>query len=168
VDHVVEEPRDINLSEYINEILDTLSSQLKKKGINYNSVEHDSIKLQTIPGAFAQVLTNLITNTIGHAFTDSNIGNAQINIELNQSSEDEVTIIFSDNGCGMSSEVLENIYEPFYTTKRSEGGTGLGMNIVYNIVLQKLKGKIDIQSKVNEGTTVTLSLPIFIDSKITS
>jgi signal transduction histidine kinase len=164
VDHVIEEPREINLAQYINEILDTLSSQLKKKGIHFNSVDHSSIKLKTIPGALAQVLTNLITNTISHAFTDSNIDKAKINIELEQPTQNEINIMFSDNGSGMSQEILENIYEPFYTTKRSEGGTGLGMNSVYNIMQQKIKGKIDIQSKVNEGTTVTLSLPCYIES----
>ncbi|MGJ8679783.1 YfiR/HmsC family protein [Paraglaciecola sp.] len=170
VDHVVEEPREINLAKYINELFNTLSSQLKRKAVIYQPIEANSITLITVPGALAQVLTNLVTNTITHAFTEWNSDKeaAQIDIQLRQNSEEEVVIEFSDNGCGMTEEVLGNIYEPFYTTKRSEGGTGLGMNIVYNIVLQKLKGKIEIQSSEQQGTKVTLKLPTYIESDVSN
>lgn len=165
VDHVVEEPREINLGTYISEIVDTLSSQLRKKDIQYNDVNQYAIVITTVPGALAQVLTNLITNTINHAFSAPTKikEQAKIDIKLLQESSQEVIIEFSDNGCGMSKQVLENIYEPFYTTKRGQGGTGLGMNIVYNIVQQKLKGNIDIKSTENFGTKVTVTLPNFIN-----
>ncbi|MCF2950299.1 YfiR/HmsC family protein [Paraglaciecola aquimarina] len=161
VDHVIEEPRELNLVKYINELLDTLSSQLKKKGIHYQAIEASPMKVMTIPGALAQVLTNLVTNTISHAFPETIINKRQAKIEIQvlEDTADRAIIKFFDNGCGMKQEILDKIYEPFYTTKRSEGGTGLGMNIVYNIVLQKLNGTIDIQSTENIGTTISITLP---------
>ncbi len=80
--------------------------------------------------------------------------------------QDDVNIVFSDNGKGMSNEILTNIYEPFYTTLRNKGGTGLGMNIVYNIVHQQLKGEIEVKSSLDKGTTTTIKLPIDIETVI--
>lgn len=161
VDHFVEEPREFNLGQYINEFMNTLSSKLKQKNIEYECIETKSIIINTIPGALTQVLTNCVTNTIYHAFSEANFtgDNAKITYELIESENGVISIIFTDNGCGMPSEILKKIYEPFYTTRRGKGGTGLGMHIVYNIVLQKLRGEIKIKSVVGEGTTIELKLP---------
>jgi len=70
-----------------------------------------------------------------------------------------VLITFSDNGKGMSAETVNKIYEPFFTTKRGRGGTGLGMNIVFNIVSKKLKGHISVTSNLGVGTTFEITLP---------
>ena len=136
VDHFVEEPREFNLGQYIKEFMNTLSGKLKQKNIKYECIQNKPITITTIPGAFTQVLTNFVTNTFHHAFANINSNNEQhkITFELIETVNGIITIIFSDNGCGMTAEILDKIYEPFYTTKRGTGGTGLGMHIVYNIV----------------------------------
>jgi signal transduction histidine kinase len=161
VDHFVEEPREFDLGQHISEFMNTLSSKLKQKNIEYECNQQKSIIITTIPGALTQVFTNCVTNTFHHAFAnrDSNAEPPKIVYELSKSEDGQITIIFSDNGCGMPTEILNKIYEPFYTTKRGRGGTGLGMHIVYNIVSQKLQGDIKIKSVLNKGTTITLQLP---------
>jgi signal transduction histidine kinase len=166
VDHFVEEPRKFELGQYISEFMNTLSSKLKQKNIGYEFIQQKPITINTIPGALTQVLTNCVTNSIYHAFASSNSNDEppKITYELIENENGTIKIIFSDNGCGMSPEILKKIYEPFYTTKRGSGGTGLGMHIVYNIVSQRLKGDIEIKSVLNEGTSIEFLLPPNIDS----
>jgi C4-dicarboxylate-specific signal transduction histidine kinase len=161
VDHFVEEPREFDLGKYISEFMNTLSSKLKRKNIRYECIQKNPITITTIPGALTQVLTNCVTNTIHHAFANitSNDDLPKITYELIENEDGIIKLIFSDNGCGMSTEILNKIYEPFYTTKRGTGGTGLGMHIVYNIVSGKLQGDIKIKSVLHEGTTIELHLP---------
>lgn len=165
VDHVVIENRDINLAQYIEEVMSTLSIELKRTGVTY-TIEYDEenpIHLEIAPGALAQIITNLTTNSIRHAF-DEQPGHITIRLSRQDNekdkSEEKVLIQFCDNGKGISSDVMSRLYEPFFTTKRNRGGTGLGMSIVYNIVRQKLQGEIFVQSTLNESTCFTLLLPI--------
>ena len=164
VDHFVEEPREFDLGQYISEFMNTLSSKLKQKNIEYECIQLKPITINTVPGALTQVFTNCVTNAIYHAFANSDVAEPKITYELIESDDGMIKVIFSDNGCGMSTEILNKIYEPFYTTKRGSGGTGLGMHIVYNVVSQRLKGDIKIKSVLNEGTTIELHLPPSISS----
>jgi signal transduction histidine kinase len=168
VDHFVEEPREFELGQYISEFMNTLYSKLKQKNIVYECIQKKKMTITSIPGALTQVLTNCVTNTIDHAFADINTNGEKpkITYELLESDNGIIRIIFSDNGCGMSTDTLNKIYEPFFTTKRGKGGTGLGMHIVYNIVLQKLHGAIQIKSELHKGTTIELQLPKVIPQKI--
>ncbi|MFT6209306.1 MAG: signal transduction histidine kinase, partial [Colwellia sp.] len=93
-----------------------------------------------------------------HAFENKAQGN--IAIELTKTQDGHVVIVFKDDGHGMNQHVLDNIFEPFFTTKRNSGGTGLGMNIVYNIICQKLQSKIKIKSKLTLGSSFHITLPI--------
>jgi len=160
-DQVVGEKREIEMVSYIEEVMSTLSAELKKCRISYRYTGLSEINVTTIPGALAQVLTNLVTNSLKHGFENQTSGN--INISLEVLNIRSISLVYKDDGIGMSSEVLNNIFEPFFTTKRSSGGTGLGMNIVYNIISQKLKGKININSQVGVGTIMTLTLPRVLD-----
>jgi len=157
-DQVVGEKREIEMIDYIKEVMSTLSAELKKYRINYHYAGLLELKITTFPGPLAQVLTNLVTNSLKHGFEGRASGNINISVEM--LNKDSITLIYQDDGLGMSEEVLDNIYEPFYTTKRNSGGTGLGMNIVYNIIAQKLKGTININSKLGAGVTMTLTLPV--------
>jgi signal transduction histidine kinase len=160
-DQVVGEKREIEMIDYIKEVMSTLSAELKKYRINYHYTGLSEINITTIPGPLAQVLTNLVTNSIKHGFEGRTSGN--INITVDMLNKDSIKLVYQDDGLGMSDDVLDNIYEPFFTTKRNCGGTGLGMNIVYNIIVQKLKGTINIDSLLETGTTTTLTLPISIE-----
>ena len=160
-DQVVEEAREINLADYIDEVINTLSAELKKHKVAYFYSGETDLKIVTVPGILAQIITNLVTNALNHAFEHKE--NGQINIHVAITPERGAKIIFQDNGCGMSQEIIDQIYDPFFTTKRGHGGTGLGMNIVYNLINKKLEGSIHIDSLEGEGTTVTLSLPSHLD-----
>ena len=155
-DQVVDEKREINLACYINEVISTLSVEMKKHNINYQFTGETELVLTTYPGALAQVLTNLVTNSIKHGFENYEAGNIIISLK---SEKNGAKITYQDNGIGMTPEVLNKIFEPFFTTKRSKGSTGLGMNIVYNIISQKLLGKIVIESKQGIGSTFIITLP---------
>lgn len=126
--------------------------------MSYQYSGESELVITTIPGALAQVLTNLVTNALKHAFESKELGNIAIN--LSKTEDNKVVILFKDNGHGMSQHVLDNIFEPFFTTKRNSGGTGLGMNIVYNIVCQKLQGNIKIDSKLEQGSNFHITLPM--------
>ncbi|MCW8930469.1 MAG: HAMP domain-containing histidine kinase [Gammaproteobacteria bacterium] len=155
-DQMMGDEREINLTQYIKEVMSTLSTELKKNRIQYQFNSEKEILISTVPGAVAQVLTNLVTNSIRHGFENKKKRNISINIIPNGT---DATIIYEDNGSGMTSDVLDKIYEPFFTTKRNKGGIGLGMNIVYNSVKKTLQGDIKIDSTPGIGTRFTIFLP---------
>jgi signal transduction histidine kinase len=166
-DQAVDDHRKLNLAQYIEEVMMTLSVEMKKNEVNYQFSGETEVEITTYPGAFAQILTNLVNNSIRHGFEQRGSGNISIALHTNNSRADEyspeqewaVKIIYRDDGVGMSAEVLNSIFEPFFTTKRGKGSTGLGMNIVYNIIVQKLKGDIKITSEQGVGSTFVITLP---------
>lgn len=162
VDQISEEMRLFNLKEYIDGIILNLHPILKQTSITIQVDCHNDIELNSYPGIFAQILTNLITNSIYHAFDENDSGN--INISINENSS-HLIIIYTDNGKGISPENIKRIYDPFFTTNRSKGGSGLGMNITYNLITRKLDGKITCKSQIGEGVTFTIDLPSSIISK---
>ncbi|WP_455755603.1 ATP-binding protein [Sulfurimonas sp.] len=162
IDQSTDDLRDFDLKEYIDEIIQTFHNKLKHIPAEVKIIAPESILIYSYPGIFAQIINNLVNNTILHAFEDD-VENAKIIITI-EKLESSIHLTFTDNGKGVSLSVKDKIFEPFVTTKRNSGGTGLGMNIVYNLVTQKLGGTIDMYSVINEGTTLELYLP-FIEKK---
>jgi len=160
VDRTSLERRTFALKSYLAEILVTLEPQLKKTPHQVTVTGDDTIHISSYPGAFAQIVTNLIANSIAHAYPTNKPGSIQLDI---QQQPQQIVIQYQDDGCGIESQYLNNIFEPFFTTNRDHGGSGLGMHIVYNLVTQKLKGTIKVTSQVNLGTIFTITLP-FSDS----
>ena len=113
--------------------------------------------LDSFPGAFSQILTNLITNSLNHAYDEGQAGRLEISF---RKEDDQLFLIFRDDGKGISEENIENIFSPFFTTNREKGGSGLGLHIVYNIVSQRLHGTINCESKLGKGTTFNVTLPL--------
>ena len=99
-----------------------------------------------------------ITNSIRHAFEKKEKGTITIDVLINQNNH--LVFVYKDNGKGISKENLPKIFEPFFTTNREEGGTGLGLNIVYNLVTSTLNGTIECESVENEGVSFILVLPL--------
>ena len=166
-DQIVESIREINIADYVNEVMSTLANEMKKQRVHYLFSGDDSVRINTVPGALAQVITNLVNNSIRHGFqsdTESRTEPNNIEIHIEQNNIDEVTLTYQDNGYGMSKEVLAQVFDPFFTTKRNQGGTGLGMNIVFNIIEQKLSGHIEINSELNKGVTCKITLPILLNA----
>jgi signal transduction histidine kinase len=158
IDQVTNDIRVIDIKEYIKEIVLTNHNKLKLIPVKVN-IEGEDIEIKTSPGIIAQILNNLIQNSITHGF-EYYIQNSQININIKKE-DDNLILEYEDNGKGINSEIKETIYEPFVTTKRNLGGTGLGLNIVYNLVHQKLKGSIKMQTQENVGTKFIFRLPIY-------
>jgi signal transduction histidine kinase len=113
--------------------------------------------LDSLPGAFSQVLTNLVMNALLHAFEPEQSGHIDISVAAINSTQLRLT--FSDDGKGIAPELHTRVFEPFFTTRRANGGSGLGLHIVHNIVTQALKGTLTLHSRVGEGATFTLLLP---------
>jgi signal transduction histidine kinase len=156
-DQVVGEEREVDIVSYSNEVMSTLSAEMKRSRIKYHYSGVEKLTITTIPGALAQVITNLVTNSIKHAFEEKDLGNISINITLAE--DNSILFSYQDDGVGMDKFVLDNIFEPFFTTKRNSGGTGLGMNIVYNIISQKLEGSIQVESTLGKGAKFIIRLP---------
>lgn len=156
-DQIVSEQREIDLSAYTADVMSTLSVEMNKYNIDYEYTGAESLMITTLPGVFSQVLTNLVMNSLVHGFDCKESGN--IKVSLKQTAEGDAQMSYSDNGKGMDKNTLDNIYEPFFTTKRGEGSTGLGMNIVFNLVNQQLKGKLSVNSELDKGIQVTLQMP---------
>ncbi|MFZ5352250.1 MAG: ATP-binding protein [Bacillota bacterium] len=157
VDQSSEEKRVFNVKEYINEILLSLSPEIKKTKHNIKVNCSDDIELDGYAGAFSQIISNLVMNTIIHAYEPDQQGNITIDVEKQN---DKIIIKYSDEGKGIEKENLSRIFEPFFTTKRNSGGTGLGLNVVYNIVTQKFNGNVKCISEIGQGTLFSVEIPI--------
>lgn len=155
VDQSSNEVREINLSNYLDEIMVSLRPMLKKMPHEIFIDCDESIRLYTIPGAISQVLTNLITNSIKHGFESKSKGHIYIKVE----DKGGVVIDYQDDGIGMKENELSQLFEPFYTTKRASGGSGLGAHLIYNLVTQSLSGKINVSSQVGKGLHFQISIP---------
>jgi signal transduction histidine kinase len=116
------------------------------------------ITLDSYPGAYGQVLTNLIFNAVTHGFTAGTGGHMLI--KARRLGMEQVEIIFSDDGSGIPEEVQRHVFDPFFTTRRAQGRTGLGLYIVHNLVTQQLGGRITLVSALGKGTTIYMTLPL--------
>jgi signal transduction histidine kinase len=117
----------------------------------------DGLVIDGYPGSYGQILTNLFLNAANHAFADGRSG--AITISARARGSDDVEIIFADNGAGMTPDVQRQAFDPFFTTRRNEGGTGLGLHIVYNLVTQQLGGRMMLESRLGQGTTFRIIMP---------
>jgi signal transduction histidine kinase len=155
VDQSSEAPRTINLKAYIGEVVNSLRPALKQTQLTV-TISGDEVQLSSYPGALAQTVTNLVLNSVIHAYPPDAIGYLTMTI---QQQADKVVFRYSDDGVGIPPEHHHKIFEPFFTTRRGQGGSGLGLHIVYNLVTQKLGGTISFQSQMGMGTTFTITLP---------
>jgi signal transduction histidine kinase len=163
VDQSIDDLRDFDLRAYLETIIQTYRNKLKHQHVEIEIISDPTVLIYSYPGSFAQIFNNFINNALLHAFEGMEEG-AKITIEL-QHREEYLMVRFSDNGLGVDEKILPNIFEPFVTSKRNAGGTGLGMNIIYNIVTQKLKGTIHVASQINKGTAFKLRLP-YLQKKV--
>ncbi len=159
-DQITQKKRTFRMREYIEEILLSLQPNLKKYQHNIELICSPKLELDSYPGAMAQIITNLLMNSVMHAYGPGDKGNIVIEVKAN---EYEVVLTYRDDGKGMPQENLERIYDPFFTTMRGAGGTGLGLHIVHNIVTQTLGGQIVCESALRKGTTFTIKFPMGTD-----
>ena len=144
-----------SLNGHIERIVESLKPKLVDTKVHVKLVKGPDVRVKQDPQALIQIITNLFINSIKHGFDEGqNAGTICISTELNQ---DKVTVIFEDDGKGACEEVMSHIFEPFYTTKRGQGGSGLGMHIVYNLVTHSLNGTINCHSQAGQGIQFELS-----------
>lgn len=158
VDQSSDGKREFELVEYINEILISLNNITKKTKISINIDAPKEVNLNGYPGVISQIFTNLIMNTIKHGYEKNEVGKIDIIIKENDENKEYVNITYKDYGHGISQENLAKIFNPFFTTKRDDGGSGLGLSIIYNLITTKLNGTIHCNSVENEGTTFEISI----------
>jgi len=155
VDQSSEAKRIFNLNVYIQEVLVSLRNFTKKTKINIVVECPTTIKINSYPGSFSQIITNLVMNSLHHGYNPGEKGIINIIMKLEGNS---LMMKYTDDGKGIRKEDLPRIYDPFYTTNREDGGSGLGMNILYNIVTTSFNGKIECISAENEGVSFLIEM----------
>ncbi len=156
VDQSIEEEREINLHDYCNEALVSLAPKIKTSGVTVTNRIPKDINLKINPGAIYQILSNLILNSLTHAYDAGQSGNINIQSSLENNT---LKLTYSDDGKGIPEDLVKKIFDPFFTTQRGKGGTGLGLSIVYNTISGKLQGTIKVNTQAGEGTEFRMSFP---------
>ena len=151
------ERRQFSLSEATDQIIASLRPVLKRAPIQLTVDVPEGLLINGYPGSYGQILTNLFLNAVNHAFAGGRSGT--ISISARARGHDDIEINFTDNGAGMTPDVQRQAFDPFFTTRRNEGGTGLGLHIVYNIVTQQLGGRMMLESRPGQGTTFRIIMP---------
>lgn len=155
IDQSREEKRSFNVRDYLDEILLSLRPLLKNTNHRVDVDCPESLEVVSYPGALSQVLTNLITNSVTHGYDGDEAGLFRIEIEMDNN---ELLLIYRDDGCGIEADELPRVFDPFFTTGSEKGGSGLGLHIVYNIITQKLNGSIFCKSTPGQGTTFIIKI----------
>jgi signal transduction histidine kinase len=156
VDQASEQRRDFDLRDYLEQLVISLRPEARKLGHNIALSCEDGIAMSSFPGALAQVLSNLIANAMLHAYPPGASGTIRV---IGHGMGENVSVAVEDDGAGIPADHLSRIYDPFFTTKRGSGGSGLGLHIVYNIVNETLHGEITCRSIPASGTIFTVTLP---------
>jgi signal transduction histidine kinase len=156
-DRNVSDRRRFDLGEVTEQVIKGLQYGLRGQNLTVNVECEPNLVMDSFPGPYGQVLTNLILNAVTHAFPDGARG--LIHIATQASGKANVEVLFSDDGCGMSPEVKRQVFDPFFTTRRDQGSTGLGLHIVHNIVTNRLGGRINLETKPGAGTKIRIIVP---------
>jgi PAS domain S-box-containing protein len=163
VDQSSTQRRKFMLDQSVSEIVLLMGPALRRSTHSIECRIPKEIELDSFPGPLGQVLTNLINNALIHAFESQ--PNGRITISAQSDGAAHVKLSVSDDGQGIPEEHMQHIFDPFFTTKLGRGGSGLGLSIVYNLVVEILQGEIHVDSMAQRGTAFTLILPLQVASK---
>ncbi len=148
----------IDFCEFIYGLKETLKFELKKKNVKVDVICGDNILLLGYPGALTQIFTNLVLNSLIHGFVNEQPQNI---IEVKAAIiERQLIIEYKDNGCGIPEEIIEKVFKLFFTTRREQGGSGIGLHIVRNLLLEKFDGTITCMNLDEGGVVFTIIIPI--------
>lgn len=164
VDRASEARRHFNLADTVNDVLSTLSPNLKRQPHRVELRIPPDIEFDSYPGAFGQIVSNLVMNAYLHAFDAEQPGTLVIGAE--PVAGDAVHVTFSDDGRGIPDPIRHRVFDPFFTTRFGQGGSGLGLHIVHNLATRLLGGHIALDSVEGRGTTFSLTLPRVAPSEI--
>ncbi len=156
VDQSDEARRIVVVKNYLEEVLLSLRPRLKRTLIDVRLDCPGDLVLDSYPGALSQTITNLVLNSLIHAFGEDESGVVTIDV---RAKGDDLEITYADDGAGMASDIVQKLYEPFFTTRRGRGGSGLGMHVVYTAVTDVLGGHLTCESTPGEGTIFVITIP---------
>jgi len=148
--------RKFNLCSYINEVVLSLSSRIKKGDHHVEVICDSTVEIVGFPGFLSQIITNLIMNSLQHGFKDRTGGH--ITLEVIDGGQ-RILLLYRDDGCGIPARSLNRVYEPFFTTDRDRSGSGLGLNIVHQLVTGRLGGVINLTSTEGRGVLFEIEFP---------
>lgn len=157
VDQTSNAVREFNLNDYLTEIIQSLKPSFKRTNHTIKVDCPEDLVIRCAPGAISQIVTNMVINSLVHGFENKNDGVISI---AASSDGNNVIFTYKDNGKGLSPDHLAQLFDAFFTTKRSEGGSGLGTHIIYNLVTQSLSGHIEAQSELGKGLTYIIHFPL--------
>jgi PAS domain S-box-containing protein len=149
--------RRFNVRKLTELVLAKLRPELRKRDLAFELTCEPDLVMTSLPGPYGLALSNLVLNSAVHGFPDGRTGT--ITFTARAFGDDDIEIVLSDDGCGMSPEVRRQAFDPFFTTRRHEGATGLGLHIVHSMVIDGLGGRLTLSSEPGLGTTVRLVLP---------
>ncbi len=149
--------RNFDAGELTEQVLSHLTREPNERAVTLKLRSEGDLLMDGYPGPFGQALTHLVVNAMTHAFPDGLDGT--IDIVMSAAGPDDVEVLVADDGCGMAPDIKRLAFDPFFTTRRHYGATGLGLHIAYNIVVERLGGRISLESEPGAGTTVRLLLP---------
>ncbi len=157
VDREHVETRRTTLSDWLQLATQTLQPVCRRNGVQLHTHLDGDCELFLAVGAMHQVLTNLVTNACVHAF-EGHDGPRDVWVDL-AATPTGLTLIVDDNGIGIPTAALGRVFEPFFTTRRGRGGTGLGLHITYNMVVGTFAGQIAVEPREGGGTRVRVEVP---------
>ncbi|KTG29946.1 ATPase [Idiomarina sp. WRN-38] len=161
VDQSSEVDRDIEINSFMNDVLMSVKPRrLNPERFPINIHCEGDIQVRAKAGPLNQILMNLIINSMVHAFDGRDQGQVDISFQL--MNDNELEIVYTDNGCGVDADISRKIFDPFVTTKRGSGGSGLGLHLVYNLVTQVLGGNIHFFSEEDNGVEFIIRFPVTV------
>lgn len=160
VDQASGERRVFEVGASLRNLLATLEPVLRRRQVTITLDCPEGLLLDSDPGALAQVIGSLALNAAAHAYPDGRPGTLRLSAAA---APDGVRVVFSDDGVGIPAEHLPRVFDPFFTTTRDRGSLGLGLHIVFNLVVSTMRGRIEVASEPGRGTRYTLVLPERLD-----
>lgn len=148
VDQSSEERRLFVVKDIIQDTLISLQPKLKKTAVQVTVECDETLSIQGYPGAITQIITNFVINSLLHGFKNHSKGHIQISFKH---IGNQFTLEYWDDGVGISEDHLDKVFNPFFSTRKAAGSTGLGLHIVHNIVTHTLLGDIQLISEKDKG-----------------
>ncbi len=154
--------RRFKLADFLGDLLSSLSPEIRRTRHQIKVECPPNLVLESFPGALSQVLTNLLQNALLHGFDADQAGEIRIRAQVRKFM---LHLSFEDNGKGIASDHLSQVFDPFFTTRRGRGGTGLGLSVAYNLVKQALRGELTVSSTLGQGTRFVLTIPMKVQGE---
>lgn len=158
IDQTTAQRRTFDLRQTVEEVITTMTPTLRRLHHKITIDIPQGLVLDSYPGSLDQVINNIVNNASVHAFEKGICG--EIRISANALNEKEILISLADNGVGIPEERQSQVFDPFFTTRLGQGGSGLGLYIVYNIVTSLLGGQIQVSSESGKGACFNLRIPV--------